>query len=209
MSVYFTSVISSTYGDSHFVPRGANKSATGRIAFQRKSECPISRVSTTFLIVMHPRRETQVMHFIARFNSSVRLFNQTSLPGAAAKRRRVRPFSNGRTGQWANGRVRDETKTISSAESDLARYRYFAPREASLRRRGRVVKRFDNVGSRYSTYFSGHLSGFALRVSGREGGRTWRLCIFISPPRNNMLPIHSRKRVLSRQYFGSHHDAAK
>jgi len=29
---------------------------------------------------MHPRRETRVMHFIARFNSSVRLFNQTSLP---------------------------------------------------------------------------------------------------------------------------------
>jgi len=74
----FPNVIPPAYGI--LVARvGANKS--GRITFQRRSGgVRYLDVSTTFLIVMHPRRETRVMHFIARFNSSVRLFNQTSLP---------------------------------------------------------------------------------------------------------------------------------
>lgn len=71
-------VMSSTYGDVHFVLDGGNEIESGEL-HSKGASIPVSRVSTTFLIVMHPRRETQVMHFIARFNSSVRLFNQTFL----------------------------------------------------------------------------------------------------------------------------------
>lgn len=46
-------------------------------------------------------------------------------------------------------------ETISAAESDLPAARN--PAEAGCCR----LKRPDNVGSRYNTYFSGHLSGFA------------------------------------------------
>jgi len=73
-------VISLTYGDSHFVPFGANKTSS------RENHIPKERVSgiSCFHDVSHCdaplSAETQVMHFIARFNSSVRLFNQTSLP---------------------------------------------------------------------------------------------------------------------------------
>lgn len=52
-------------------------------------------------------------------------------------------------------------ETISAAESDLPAARN--PAEAGCPRR----KRPDNVGSRYNTYFSGHLSGF-----GRVGVRS-------------------------------------
>lgn len=45
-------------------------------------------------------------------------------------------------------------KTISSAESDLALSALRTPAHES---------KGDNVGSRYNTYFSGHLSGFAVR----------------------------------------------
>jgi len=73
-------VISLTYGDSHFVLFGANKTPS------RENHIPKERVSgiSCFHDVSHCdaplSAETQVMHFIARFNSSVRLFNQTSLP---------------------------------------------------------------------------------------------------------------------------------
>lgn len=155
-------VISLTYGESHFVPFGDNKISS------RENHIPKERVSgiSCFHDVSHcdapPSAETQVMHFIARFNSSVRLFNQTSLP-AGAKRRRVRPFSRAtRRGCGMEGagtgkpfRPQNPTFVLSALRTH--------PR-ASSRVGWSPVKRPDNVGSRYNTYFSGHLSGFASGV---------------------------------------------
>jgi len=49
------------------------------------------------------------------------------------------------------------------------------------------VKRPDNVGSRYNTYFSGYLLGFASR------GSVSFSRVFISTPRDNMPPVDSQE----------------
>lgn len=95
-------VMSSTYGDAHFVLDGTNKIESGKL-HSKGASVPVSRISTTFLIVMHPRRETQVMHFIARFNSSVRLFNQTSLPALVLNVGGCDPFQAARRGAKERG----------------------------------------------------------------------------------------------------------
>lgn len=87
----------------------------------RENHIPKERVSgiSCFHDVSHcdapPSAETQVMHFIARFNSLVRLFNQTSLPARVLNVGGCDPFRAARRGcKGARG-----PKTISSAESDL------------------------------------------------------------------------------------------
>lgn len=94
-------------------------------------------------------------------------------------------------------------KTISSAESDLV---LSARRTLSAHRYkagGWPTKRIpDNAGSRYNTYFSGHLSGFASRKKGRSPSEK---SVFISAPRNNMSPIAiGPLLVLSVCILGNH-----
>jgi len=98
LHVFPSFVILLTYGDSHFIPFGANKT------FSRENHIPKKRVSgiSCFHDVSHcdapPSTETQVMHFIARFNSSVRLFNQTSLPVLMLNIEGCDPFRAARCG---------------------------------------------------------------------------------------------------------------
>lgn len=65
-------------------------------------------------------------------------------------------------------------------------YRHFAPPRV-VTSRVTPVKRSDNVGSRYNTYFSGHLSGFAPGVPPVVSH------VFISTSRDNMPPIDSQE----------------
>lgn len=144
---------------------------------------------------MHPRRETQVMHFIARFNSSVRLFNQTSLPALVLNVGGCDPFR-------AERRERTGMKSISSAESDLV---LSALRTLSARRyveEGDRQNVPDNVG--YNTYFSGHLSGFAPQRKGRSPVEEKSRAYFISASRNNMSPIAIEPLIPVCLYSGNH-----
>lgn len=167
--------MSPTYGDAHFVLDGANKIESGEL-HSKGASVRVSRVSTTFLIVMHPRRETQVMHFIARFNSSVRLFNQTSLPALVLNVGGCDPFRRERTGM----------KTISSAESDLA---LSALRTLSARRcRRRVTDKTSPITPDTTLTFPA-ICRDLLRGGGGDSPRRKISHVFISTSRNNMPPI--------------------
>lgn len=183
-------VMSPTYGDAHFVVDGANKIESGELHSKGVS-VRVSRVSTTFLIVMHPRRETQVMHFIARFNSSVRLFNQTSLPALMLNVGGCDPF-------LAERRERTGMKTISSAESDPA---LSALRTLSARRcRRRVTDKTSPITPDTTLTFPA-ICRDLLRGGGGHSPRRKISRVFISTSRNNMPPIATEPLLVPPSLF--------